>query len=119
MHDVNPYQSPVNDPQHLVIAPQSRSRKRWAMTGLIVGAAMPVAIGAYRLHGDWAYSASLPPGTARCGMSALGTIMIIFVIGPIFGLIGAACGWITSGVLCRATDTGQRTGSPSQSHLNL
>ena len=99
MQVVNPYQSPDNDAQRPVIAPQPRFRKRWAITGLIVGTAIPVAFGAYKLYRAAAYHASLPPGTAACGMSALGAIMIIVVIGPIFGLIGAVCGWIASGAI--------------------
>jgi len=99
MEEVNSYQSPDIDPQRPVIAPQPHFRKRWAITGLIVGTAIPVALGAYELHRAATYHVSLPPGTAACGMSALGAIMLIVVIGPIFGLIGAVCGRIASGTI--------------------
>lgn len=99
MQEVNPYQSPDDYAQRPIIALQPRSRKRWAITGLIVGMAVPVAFGAYELHRAAAYHASLPPGTAACGMSALSATMTIVVIGPIFGLIGAVCGWIASAAI--------------------
>ena len=64
------------------------------MTGFALAAAIPMAFGAYTLHRESLYTASLPPGTAACGMGTLGAWIIMIVGGPIFGLIGGIVGWV-------------------------
>jgi hypothetical protein len=44
------------------------------------------------------YLASLSPNEAACGMGALGSFVMIFMIGPFCGMIGAGFGWIASGI---------------------
>lgn len=55
-----------------------------------------MAYGLYGMQRDYVYIASLAPGEAACGMGALGSMAMMFVVGPICGMIGAMAsqfGW--------------------------
>ena len=69
---------------------------RWAMIGFVLGAVVPVAYGSYGMYQSHIYFASLGPNETACGMSALGSFVMLFMIGPFCGMIGAGSGWIAS-----------------------
>jgi hypothetical protein len=46
----------------------------------------------------YASVSSLGPNEAACGMGALGALAMIFVVGPLCGIVGAFSGWIASRV---------------------
>lgn len=71
---------------------------RWALTGLLLGAAPPVGLGFNGVLQFNVYVASLPPDAGVCGMPMLGPIALILFIGPVCGIIGAASGWIAAGI---------------------
>lgn len=98
VHDTAPlgYQSPGDPSLTTVTTDRPRSRWRLAMIGFAVGAAAPVAIGMYGIHQHNIYIASLGPNEDVCGTGALGAMVMIFVIGPFLGMIGACSGWIAS-----------------------
>ncbi len=94
MNNFNPYESSSTLRHTGAQRRAVRSTFRWVITGSLLAAAVPVALGAYGLHRESLYAASLPPGTARCGMGALGALMIMFAGGPFCGVMGGAIGWI-------------------------
>lgn len=98
MNDSNPYQSPDNASRIATVPKKPRSRWKWAMVGFALGAAAPVALGVLGMHQHDMYVASLGPNESACGMIAFGAIVMIFVLGPISGLIGAGLGLIASGI---------------------
>ena len=98
MQDSNPYQSPHSPSRIGSVTGQQGSRWRWALVGFAIAAAVPVAFGMYGMHQHNLYVASLGPNEAACGMGALGSLAIIFVIGPFCGMIGAGAGWVASGI---------------------
>ena len=65
---------------------------------MALGAAVPVAFGSYGMYQHNIYLASLGPNEAACGNGALGALAMIFVVGPVCGMIGAGSGWIASGI---------------------
>jgi hypothetical protein len=73
-----------------------------AIIGFLIGAGVPITAGIIMLQAHWAHVASLPPGDAACGMSALGAFGLILFAGPVGGflgcLFGAAAGWLGSQV---------------------
>lgn len=74
---------------------ESRARRsafRWVTTGSLLAAVVPESFTAYELHREFTYAASLPPGTAACGMDALVALMIMFMGGPFCGMIGGTIG---------------------------
>ena len=97
-HVLNPYQT-TNEPTHSPIAnAKPSSRVRWAMIGFVLSAAIPVAFGSYGMYQDQIHLASLGPTEGACGMGALGSLVMIFMIGPFCGMIGAGSGWIAWGI---------------------
>ncbi|MEQ1831072.1 MAG: hypothetical protein ABL921_34310 [Pirellula sp.] len=96
MQTSSPYEPPGSKELPLALTPDVRSRKHWKTIGFLIFAFVPVACGMARLHHESVYYASLPPGTAACGMGSLGGMMMIVIGGPFLGLIGAAVGSIAS-----------------------
>lgn len=90
----------MGDSAHEPIKPHAkpRSRTRGVLVGFAIGAAPPVAFGAFALAYDFACQASLPklPNTAGCGTGMFVELMIIVFGGPICGAIGAALGSMRS-----------------------
>lgn len=83
----NPYESPG------VLAdssppPKRRSAKTRLVVGFSVGAFAPVIFGVYGIFQFNAHVASLPPGTPVCGNPIIDSLMLIFLVAPILGLIG-------------------------------
>ena len=66
------------------------------MLGLLFGAALPITCGIYGIYQFQLYVATLPPDMPVCGNPVLGAYAMILVVGPVFGLIGAALGWFTA-----------------------
>ncbi len=97
MRDANPYQPPDCHARNTANA-KPRSTERWAMIGFVLGATLPNGFGAYGIHQHSIYVASLAPGEAACGMGALGSLAMIFVIGPFCGMIGAASSWAAAAI---------------------
>lgn len=97
----NPYDPAGDTARRALSANKAASRTRWTATGFIIGAALPLSLGAYGIYNERLHYASLPPGTAACGMGALAAFMFIVVFGPLGGLVGAATGWIVSGFRSR------------------
>ncbi|TWU48476.1 hypothetical protein [Rubripirellula reticaptiva] len=104
MFDDNPYR-PTADSRvadtpddSIVIPPIPRQRSAWngVLLGFAIGAAIPVGMGVYSIAQFSAYQATLPSGSATCGMPMLGAMMIIFFGGPFGGLIGALVGGAVS-----------------------
>lgn len=64
------------------------------VAGFWTGVVIPVGIGFYWMSQTSAYYANLPraPHTANCGMSMLAAWMMILVVGPVGGLVGAFAG---------------------------
>jgi len=98
MQESNPYQTPSPSTPAVTASHQPRSRIRWSLTGLALGAAIPVAFGSYGMYQHQLYLASLGPNEAACGMGALASFMMIFIVGPFCGMIGAGCGWLASSI---------------------
>ena len=98
MRDANPYQPPAYHARSTAANAKPQSKKRWAMIGFALGAILPVGFGAYGIHQHSIYLASLAPGEAACGMGALGSLAMIFVIGPFCGMIGAASSWAAAAI---------------------
>ena len=98
MEDSNPYQSPDSPSRIASVANTPRSRWSWALAGFTIAAAAPVAFGMYGMHQHNLYIASLGPNEAACGMGALGSLAMIFVIGPFCGMIGGGAGWVAWGI---------------------
>jgi len=93
MNDTNPYETPGEHSQAPSLAVPSQLKARWAVAGFLLGAALPVGYGIYGLQQHVVYTASLAPGEGACGMGALAAAMMICVVGPFCGAIGAASGW--------------------------
>jgi hypothetical protein len=96
MNNHNPFQPPDNIEHDVLPVAKPKSALRWAWIGFVCGASLPVAYGVYGMQHHFVYIASLAPGEAACGMSALGSMAMIFVVGPICGMIGALAsqvGW--------------------------
>ena len=68
------------------------------MIGFALGAAIPVAFGSYGMYQHELYLASLGPNETACGTGSLGSFIMIFMIGPFCGMIGAGAGWIASDI---------------------
>lgn len=99
MIDMNPYRSFHTQDQTEAIAHAPPSTLRWVLIGFMIGASIPVAWGAYMLYRASLYAASLPPGTAQCGMGSLAAMIVMIVLigsAPICGLVGGFVGWIAS-----------------------
>ena len=96
MQDSNPYQTPDSTSRTAADSDRPRSRWRWALTGFVIAAAAPVSFGMYGMYQHNLYIASLGPNEAACGMGALGSLAMMFVVGPFCGTIGAGAGWIAS-----------------------
>ena len=94
--DLNPYERSLARNERAIVTYSPRSTNRWMMTGFVLAASIPVAFGAYILHRESVYYASLPPGTAACGMGSLGALVIMIFGVPVFGLIGGTVGWVAS-----------------------
>ena len=98
MRDANPYRAPSDPRRNTPVRRKPRSKWRWALTGFALGASLPVGFGIYGMQQHYAYVASLGPNEAACGTAALGFLTLIVVVGPFCGMIGAASGWIASGI---------------------
>jgi hypothetical protein len=98
MQDSNPYQTPGDKPKNALVNVKPRSRMRWALIGFAIGAALPIGYGMYGMHQFNVYAASLPRDAIVCGNSVLGSLALIFVIGPFCGMIGAASGWTAAAI---------------------
>lgn len=97
----NPYEPVDASASHInAIAP---SRCRWTVVGFILASTPFVMLGVYGLYFDAQYAATLPPGTPRCGNSAIAAMLLIFPVSPFFGSIGAVVGFISAVVYQRAT----------------
>jgi len=95
MQELSPYEPPKTSKLCARrLAP--RGYKYWPLIGFLIFASVPVAFGFYGLRRESLYYALLPPGTAACGMGSLGAMIMIVFVGPIFGFVGATCGWIIS-----------------------
>ena len=92
----NPYQSPGRPSQP--VDETDRSRWRRVIVAFAVASAAPVAFGMYRMYQHQIYVASLEPNEASCGTGAFGALIMIFVVGPFCGSVGAGTGWIMSGM---------------------
>jgi|TARA_R110001592_G_scaffold343251_1_gene633585 hypothetical protein len=68
------------------------TRIRWFLAGAMLGASIPVMLGVYLIQQFSAYTATLPPGTAVCGMPMLIPIALFVFVAPIMGLIGGGTG---------------------------
>ncbi|WP_417388368.1 hypothetical protein [Gimesia sp.] len=68
------------------------SRIRWFLAGALLGASIPIMLAVYQIQQFSAYTATLPPGTAVCGMPMLIPIALILFVAPIMGLIGGGTG---------------------------
>jgi hypothetical protein len=65
-----------------------------AMTGFMLGAAVPLIWGVWLWHDFAAHTAEpLPPGVGHCGMPALGAMFLILFGWPFGGAIGAVLGF--------------------------
>ena len=98
MENANPYR-----PSNRAMIQRSahsirRSKVRWALVGFALGAAIPWAYGLYGMYQFNVYAASLPPDTGACGNGALASLALIILVGPMCGMVGAAAGWIASGI---------------------
>ena len=70
--------------------------RRWSAFGFAVAFIPVAAIGVFGLYNESQYAATLPPDTVRCGNGAMGAMLIIFPISPIFGCSGAGVGFISA-----------------------
>lgn len=71
-----------------------------AMTGFMLGAAVPLIWGVWLWHDFAAHTAApLPPGVGHCGMPGLGAIFLILFGWPFGGAIGAVAGF-ACGTVC-------------------
>lgn len=68
------------------------TRIRWILAGALLGASIPIMLGVYQIQQFSAYTATLPPGTAVCGMPMIIPIALILFVAPIMGLIGGGTG---------------------------
>lgn len=116
MKSTNPYQATETELGNGAATHKSRSSSGWISTGAILASACPMAFGAYVFYRESVTAASLPPGTASCGMGSLAALMFIFVGTPACGLIGAFAGWIGSTIWPQGSylDTNEN-GTPNHS----
>ena len=98
MQESNPYESPTDASKAAMPNQSPRSRARWTIIGFALGAAVPVAFGTYGMHQHNIYLASLGQNEAACGTGAIGAMAMIFIVGPVCGMIGAGSGWIAAGI---------------------
>lgn len=98
MHTSKSYQPPDGTLPTGANGDQPRSRGRWALTGFFIAAAAPLAFGIYGMHQHHLYIVTLGPNEVACGMGAIGSLAMMFVIGPFCGAIGTGAGWIASGI---------------------
>ena len=96
MQDSNPYQLPKDRSRNGSANAKPFSRRRWALLGFLIGAIYPIGCGIYGICQFRLYVATLPQGMPVCGMPVLGAYAMILVVGPVFGLIGAALGYATA-----------------------
>lgn len=85
-----------------------RSRWRSAAIGFAVGASLPVGFGMFGMYHESVYLASLPhdENTGACGMGMLTMFMMIFIVGPFCGTIGALFGMAVSSIGCGIAKSG-------------
>lgn len=93
MSEANPYQAPRSNTVPTFDHRSLPSKAKWALVGAALFASPPIAHGFYLLQHNYEYMASLGPNEAACGMGGLAALVVIFVIGPICGIIGASLGW--------------------------
>ena len=102
MNNLNPFQPPRNAEHDVFTVAKPNLARRWALIGFACGASLPVAYGLYGMQHHFVYIASLAPGETACGLGALGSMAMIFVVGPICGMIGALASqvgwWVLSSV---------------------
>jgi len=77
---------------------EKKSMTLWLVLGFLLGAALPICFGLRAMFQFNQYVTSLPPNTPVCGNPQLGALVMIIVVGPIGGLIGAASGWVANEV---------------------
>ena len=95
MKNQNPYEPSLTcpTPERRIVPRMKRSAWMWAGYGFLVGAVLPIGLGAYSIWVDAAYEAALPVAErSRCGNGTLAAMMVIFFGPPIFGCIGALVG---------------------------
>ena len=100
---VNPYQPPMQRSRQSFRVERPRSTLRWALAGMCLGATPPVGLGCYGIYQFNHYVASLPAGSSVCGMPMLGSIFLIFLVGPTCGFIGGGAGWIMAAIAGRCS----------------
>jgi hypothetical protein len=96
MQTLSPYEPPSGEERFAALTSKPRSRKHWTTIGFLIFSLIPIFYGLARLHHESVYYASLPPGTAACGMGSLGALVIIIFGVPVFGLIGGTIGWVAN-----------------------
>ncbi len=94
MSDTNPYRIPDDDGPVQAAAPESQFKARCVLAGFLIGGVIPVGYGIYGLQQQAAYAATLAPGEGMCGMGGMLAMMMICVVGPVLGGIGAGAGWL-------------------------
>ena len=67
--------------------PSDGARFRCALVGFAVAAAIPVSVGAYGVIHERVSNTS-------CGIASLVCLILVFVVGPFCGLVGAIAGWV-------------------------
>lgn len=85
----NPYESPPMEVPPARTVRQSFRAPR-LLAGFCGGAAIPAVMGVYGLCEFRLRVAALPAGQVVCGNEALDSIMLIVLVAPLLGLIGAA-----------------------------
>lgn len=90
MTDPNPYTPSSQGDLPRQAGSQQRSRLKRFMIGSLIAASLPLLLGGYGLSQFWAYTVSLPPGTARCGNGALGPLFLVLFVAPLFGMLGGS-----------------------------
>ncbi len=92
LSDANSFKPTESNNPRVMRSLKPRSQKQWAGIGFLLFASPPVALGFYRLYQTSEYYASLPPGTAACGLGSVAALMMITIVGPACGLIGFTIG---------------------------
>ncbi|HBL44963.1 hypothetical protein [Gimesia sp.] len=90
MNDSSPDAS--NDESSTETTEIGLSRLRWFLAGAAVGASIPITLAVYLFQQFSAYTATLPPGTAVCGMPLLLPWALLLIVAPILGLLGGGAG---------------------------
>ena len=81
MKNQNPYEPSLTcpTPERRIVPRMKRSAWMWAGYGFLVGAVLPIGLGAYSIWVDAAYEAALPVAErSRCGNGTLAAMMVIF-----------------------------------------